>query len=123
MRITTLAAALALAAACGLTLASAQAAPRKVVRVVEGSGQTVMVYRDENGRRRTRVIIQKRSYLDPGTAALPSDRRELDYVTNPTQRPSRVLDNTAFGSNQSALPGPFTLPFKDNPYLSGGYSQ
>jgi hypothetical protein len=28
-----------------------------------------------------------------------------------------VLDNTAFGSNQTALPGPFTLPSKNNPWL------
>ena len=30
----------------------------------------------------------------------------------PTIAPTSVLDNTAFGSNQTALPGPFTLPFK-----------
>ena len=26
-------------------------------------------------------------------------------------------EKTAFGINQSALPGPFTLPFKDNPWM------
>lgn len=118
MRITTLAA-LAFAAACGLTFATAEAAPRKVIRVVEGRGQTVVVYRDENGRRRTRVLIQKRSYLDPGTEALPSDRRELDYISRPNQHPTSVLDNTAFGTNQSALPDNWTLPFRNNPSLNG----
>jgi len=123
MRFNTITAALALAAGLGVGMASADAAPRQKVRIVEGGGQTVYSYIDENGRRRTRVIIQRRSYLDPGTAALPSDRRALDYVQPPTQHPARVLDNTAFGTNQTALPGPFTLPFKDNPYLFGGYSQ
>jgi hypothetical protein len=28
-----------------------------------------------------------------------------------------VLDNTAFGGNQTPLPGPWTLPSKDNPWL------
>src|SRR5579884_1748520 len=80
MRFNTITAALALAAGLGVGMASADAAPRQKVRIVEGGGQTVYSYIDENGRRRTRVIIQRRSYLDPGTAALPSDRRELDYV-------------------------------------------
>jgi hypothetical protein len=119
MRTTTLAAALALAAACGLTLAPAEAAPRHRVTIVEGRGQTVYSYTDENGRRHTRVIIQKRSYLDPGTAALPSDRRELDYIVRPNERASDVLDNTAFGGNQTALPNNWTLPFRDNPYIGG----
>ena len=55
------------------------------------------------------------------TAALPSDRNALDYITRPNQHATEVLDNTAFGTNQSALPGAFTLPFWNNPYLSGGY--
>jgi hypothetical protein len=121
MRMTRIAAALALTAGLGLIAASAEAAPRKYVRIVEGGGRTVYTYIDEYGRRRTRVIIQRRSYLDPGTAALPSDRRELDYIERPNQRASGVLDNTAFGSNQTALPNNWTLPFWNNPYISGGW--
>lgn len=121
MRLTQLAAALAFAAALGLT-SGADAAPRHK-RVVVTRGHMVYVTRDESGHTRTRIIIQKRSYLDPGTEALPSDRNALDYVARPDQHATEVLDNTAFGGNQTALPGPFTLPFKDNPYLSGGYSQ
>jgi hypothetical protein len=117
MRFMRIAAALALAAGLGLTAASAQTASRQNVRIVEGNGQTVIVYRDARGRKHTRVIIRKRSYLDPGTAALPSDRRELDYVERPNQHASGVLDNTAFGGNQTALPGPFTLPSRNNPWV------
>jgi hypothetical protein len=117
MRITTLAAALALAAAFGLTIASAEAAPRQRVTIIEGRGQTVYHYTDQYGRRHTRVIIQKRSYLDPGTESFPGERSVHEYAHIPTQHPSRVLDNTAFGGNQTALPGPFTLPSKNNPWL------
>jgi hypothetical protein len=35
----------------------------------------------------------------------------------PTQYPSRVLDNTPAGVNQTALPGPFTLPSRNNPWI------
>ena len=124
MRYMSIAAALALAAGLGLTAASAQPSSRQQnVRIVEDGGRTVYTYTDEYGRRHTRVIIQRRSYLDPGTAALPSDRSTLDYVQTPTQHATGVLDNTVAGTNQTALPGPFTLPFPRNPWLSGGYSQ
>lgn len=115
MGLTHIAAGLALAAAFGLTAAPADAAPRKRVEVARG--HTVYVTRDENGRRRTRIIIQKRSYLDPGTEPLPSDRNQFDYVSRPTQHATEVLDNTVFGGNQTALPGPFTLPSRNNPWI------
>ncbi|MEJ2374886.1 MAG: hypothetical protein P8Y71_05495 [Pseudolabrys sp.] len=92
----------------------AHAAPKK--RTYYNRDRTVIVSHDENGRTRTRVIIQKRSYLDPGTEPLPSERNTLDYIQNPGQRADSVLDNTAFGSNMSALPGPFTLPSSHNPW-------
>ena len=121
MRLKTAAAAIALIGAVGLTLgllaAPADAAPKKKARVVHTHGNTVYVSRDENGRKRTRIIIQKRSYLDPGTETFPGERGDHDYAQLPTHHAGGVLDNTAFGNNQSALPGPFTLPFKDNPWL------
>jgi hypothetical protein len=119
MRWTYVAAALLAGAVFGLTTVTGDAAPRhkRVVRVVDARGHTVYISRDENGRRRTRIIIQKRSYLDPGTETFPGERGDHDYAVLPTQRAGRVLDNTNFGINQSALPGPFTLPFKDNPWI------
>jgi hypothetical protein len=117
MRSKQIAAALALTAAFGFTMASADAAPRQRVTIVEGRGQTVYTYTDEYGRRHTRVIIQRRSYLDPGTETFPGERGDHDYAFLPTQRPTRVLDNTPAGINQSALPGPFTLPSKNNPWI------
>ena len=73
--------------------------------------------RDEDGRTRTRIIIQKRSYLDPGTEDLPGSEHDHDYAFNPNQRPTSVLDNTPFGGNQTALPDELTLPGQRSPFL------
>jgi hypothetical protein len=116
MRLKYLAVAVAFAGALGLLAAPANAAPQKKKRVYYNRDHTVVVSRDENGRTRTRIIIQKRSYLDPGTEPLPSERNVLDYVDTPTQRASSVLDNTAFG-DRGTLPGPFTLPSRHSPWL------
>ncbi len=106
------------AAAVGLLALPADAAPKKKrVVVVDARGHTVFTSRDEDGRTRTRIIIQKRSYLDPGTEVLPGSRSDRDYASMPTQRAGGVLDNTVFGGNQSALPGPFDLPSRNNPFL------
>lgn len=115
MRLKHLAVAVAFAGALGLLAAPANAAPQKK-RVYYNRDHTVVVSRDENGRTRTRIIIQKRSYLDPGTEPLPSERNVLDYVDTPSQRASSVLDNTAFG-DRGTLPGPFTLPSRHSPWL------
>ncbi len=116
MRLKYIAAALAVAGAFGLMAAPANAAP-KHKRMYSNRDHTVVVSRDENGRTRTRIIIQKRSYLDPGTEPLPNERSTLDYIQRPDQRPDDVLDNTVFGSNQNALPGAFTLSGPRNPWL------
>jgi len=103
-------------AAVALLAVPAGAAPQKK-RVVTAAGHTVFVSRDEDGRSRTKIIIQKRSYLDPGTETFPGENAGNDYVQMPTHHATSVLDNTAFGSNQLPLPGPFTLPSKNNPWL------
>jgi len=118
MRLKVVATAFAAAAAIGLLALPADAAPKKKrVVIVNGRGHTVFTSRNEDGRTRTRVIIQKRSYLDPGTEVMPGDRNDRDYAILPNQSAISVLDNTAFGGNQTALPGPFTLQSKNNPWL------
>jgi hypothetical protein len=118
MRLKVVAAAFATIAAIGLLAASADAAPKKKpVTVVDARGHTVFTSRDEDGRTHTRIIIQKRSYLDPGTETFPGENSDHGYAYSPTHSPTSVLDNTAFGGNQSALPGPWTLPSKNNPSL------
>src|SRR5208283_5992420 len=111
MRLKFIATAVAAAAAMAMLAVPADAAAKKK-RVVAGTGHTVFVSRDEDGRTRTRIIIQKRSYLDPGTETFPGENVGNNYVQLPNHRADDVLDNTAFGSNQTALPGPWTLPGK-----------
>lgn len=117
MRLKVVAAATALVVAAGLLATAADAAPKKKRVGYTNRGNTVQISRDETGRTRTRVIVQKRSYLDPGTERFPGERSDHDYAILPTHRPGGVLDNTSFGINQSALPGPFTLPSRNNPWL------
>jgi hypothetical protein len=124
MRLKIAAAAIAIVGAFGLLAQPADAARQKkrVIstsgqRVVSPAGQTVFVSRDEDGRTRTRIIVQKRSYLDPGTETFPGERGDHDYAQLPNHRASGVLDNTSFGSNQTALPGPWTLPGRNNPWI------
>jgi hypothetical protein len=116
MHLKLVATAFAVTAAMASLAAPADAAPKKK-QVVTGAGQTVFVSRGEDGRTRTRVIIQKRSYLDPGTETFPGENTGNNYAQLPSHRADGVLNNTAFGSNQTALPGPFTLPSKNNPWL------
>src|SRR3954471_22364367 len=86
-------------------------------RVISNRDGTVYTSRDENGRTRTKIIVQKRSYLDPGTEPLPSEHNTLDYVQDPTYRADSVLNHTIFGTDMSALPGPFELPSNNNPWI------
>ena len=116
MRLKMIVTAFCVAGAVALLISPADAAAKKK-RVVTAAGHTVFVSRDENGRSRTRIIIQKRSYLDPGTEPFPGENTGRGYAFSPTHSAFDVLNNTAFGNNQSALPGPFTLPSKNNPWL------
>ena len=116
MRLKIFATAFAVTAAMAMLAAPADAAAKKK-RVVTTTGHTTFVSRDEDGRTRTRVIIQKRSYLDPGTETFPGERGDHDYAQLPGHHATSVLDNTPFGSNQSALPNVWTLPGKNNPWL------
>jgi hypothetical protein len=103
----------------GLLAMPAVAAPKKkpTAVVYDTRGHTVFTSRGEDGKTHTRIIIQKRSYLDPGTEVLPGSQHDTDYASLPSQHANSVLDNTAFGTSQSPLPGPFTLPGNNNPYL------
>jgi hypothetical protein len=111
-----LAVALAAAFAVGAaSTADAQSNTRlqRVERVQPGS--TTVITRDEFGRTRTRVIVQKRSYLDGGTEVMPADNIDGFRSTFMAHRPSGVLDRTAF-DRPGWWSDPFFLPGKRNPY-------
>jgi hypothetical protein len=66
---------------------------------------------------RSRITVQRRSFLDAGTHVLPGERKFTDYAYPPTYYPGAVADNRAgMFFDQTALPGPFTLPGRSNPW-------
>ena len=106
------------AALCaGMASADAQSRPRRT-SADAGPGTTTIVHRDEQGRVRTKILVQKRSYLDGGTEVMPGD-----VVTNQSN-----LINSFYYSPSSnsvanhgiapprAIPDPFFLPGKNNPW-------
>src|SRR5476649_2596530 len=106
MRFKVAAAALAVVGVVALLAAPADAAPKKKpAQVVDPRAHTVFTSRDEDGRTRTRIIIQKRWFLDPGTETFPGENSNHNYAFAPNHSPSSVLDNTSFGSNRSGLSG------------------
>jgi hypothetical protein len=69
---------------------------------------TVIVTQDENGRRRTRVVVNRRSYLDGGTEVLPGERGYHDYAQPLYWNPYRVL-GPRDDLSQTALPNAMDL--------------
>ncbi len=63
---------------------------------------------------RTRITV-RRSYLDAGTHVIPGDRKFTDYAIPPGYSPTSVIEHRS-GVYPTALPGPFTLPGRNNPY-------
>ena len=100
--------------AMALTAGTADAATKKK-RTVQGytyvqapraAGNTVYVSRGEDGRTRTKIIVQKRSYLDGGTEVLPGQRKFTDYVYPPGYSATDVL-GSRFNSDRQPLNGRF----------------
>jgi hypothetical protein len=111
-------AAMAAAAAIALLAVSmADAAPRKY-RGVRGPAPngTLVVHRDENGRTRTRIIVQKRSYLDGGTEVMPGDNINAYRNSFLTHRASSGLGHNDVTNPVGPIPDPFFLPGKNNPW-------
>ncbi len=97
-----MAAAIAVAAASAVLAAApaeAQNQKRTATRAVSAP-PTVFVSRDESGRTRTRIIVQRRSYLDGGTEVLPGQRKYGDYHTQPFWSPLDVLGPGRGGDRQ-----------------------
>ena len=96
----------------------ADAAPRKrqVVYAQPGPGSTVVTSQDERGRVRTKILVQKRSYLDGGTEVMPGDiQSHQSNFIDMYQRPTSAIANDSVVPNHP-IPDPFFLPGKNNPY-------
>ena len=67
---------------------------------------------DAQPRKRTKIVVTKRSYLDAGTEAIPGDRKFTDYVFPPNYSAHSYYDPT--GSYRHPLPNSFWLPGAGN---------
>ena len=97
-------------AACAFVMLLAASPVQAQTR--SGGDGTVSITRDEQGRVRTRIILQRRSYLDAGTEVLPGQRKYTDYVNPPGQRPIDAL-GPGKGYDRQPLNGPFDYGFRN----------
>jgi hypothetical protein len=114
MRLMAVAVAAALVMSAASVAEAQQPRPRRVVAEPPG---TYVVHRDESGRTRTKILVQKRSYLDGGTEVMPGDiqSHQTNFI-DMHQSPMSAV------SNNNIVPGrpindPFFLPGKNNPYF------
>jgi hypothetical protein len=83
-------------------------------------GSTTIISRDEQGRTRTKILVQKRSYLDGGTEVMPGDIQtngtnlinSFYYSPSLSQVPNHNVVPTR------PIPDPFFLPGKNNPFFN-----
>ncbi len=119
MRLMALAVAAAVAA-CAVSTANAQSERRRVVQPQPTAGTTYVRHTDEYGRTRTKILVQKRSYLDGGTEVMPGDiSTNRDNLINSFSYSS----SRSSVSNDSVVPSrpitdPFFLPGKNNPFFN-----
>ena len=119
MRLLAIAVVAALAAGA-ITAASAEPVHRRAAQQPQfGPGATYVMHRDEQGRTRTKILVQKRSYLDGGTEVMPGDiqSHQTTFIDSFSRNPSMSAV-----SNDNVVPSrpitdPFFLPGKDNPYF------
>ncbi len=71
---------------------------------------------EAQSRKRTKLTVTKRSYLDAGTQVKPGERKFTDYVFPPNYSPSAVFDPS--GVTRFSLPRPWDLPG----FTNGGVS-
>ena len=113
-------------------LSTADAAPRKrqYVQAAPTNVQaapayvpatTYVMHRDEQGRTRTKILVQKRSYLDGGTEVMPGDisgtNRE-NLINSFSYNPSSASVSNAGIAPPRPVPDPFFLPGKNNPFFN-----
>lgn len=110
-------------AACAVSAADAQQYPndrRRAAQPQAAPGGTYVRHTDEFGRTRTKVLVQKRSYLDGGTEVMPGDIQTngQNMINSMYSSPAR-----SWVPNDSVVPSrpvndPFFLPGKNNPFFN-----
>jgi hypothetical protein len=96
--------------------ADAQTRQRTTTQRSVAAPSTVFVSRDERGRTRTRIIVQKRSYLDGGTEVMPGDRPASNAMIFPTHNPTHILGRNDATNPPGPLFDPWWLSGKNNPW-------
>ena len=113
-------------------LSTADAAPRKrqYVQAAPTNVQaapayvpatTYVMHRDEQGRTRTKILVQKRSYLDGGTEVMPGDISGINrdtLINSFSYNPSRASVSNDNVVPSRPIPDPFFLPGKNNPFFN-----
>jgi hypothetical protein len=92
-----------LAAATGLALIPAQADAQTTQR-------TVITSRDESGRTRTRIVVDRRSYLNPGTQVFKGEVRYNDSIQAVMRDPNEIFRNTGADTDPSRVLPRLDLP-------------
>ena len=115
--------AIAVAAAFALgAISAATAAPKKRVVPVRalGPGTTYIQHTDENCRTRTKILVQRRSYLDGGTEVMPGDiqTNRTNLIDSFSYHPSRASVSNDSVWPSRPIPDPFYLPGKNNPFFN-----
>jgi hypothetical protein len=117
--------AVAVAAAFAVgAISTADAAPRKRQYVQAAPAYvpvtTYVMHRDEQGRTRTKILVQKRSYLDGGTEVMPGDIQghQTTFIDSFYRNPSRAAVSNDNVVPSRPIPDPFFLPGKNNPYYN-----
>jgi hypothetical protein len=105
------------------TVSGADAQPRKrqVAYTPPGPGSTTIVSRDERGRVRTKILVQKRSYLDGGTEVMPGDisgTTRDSMINSFYYNPSRASVSNDNIVPSRPIPDPFFLPGNNNPFFN-----
>jgi len=97
-------------ATMALTAPPAAAAAKK--KSVTNQSQVLIA-----SRARSRIRVTPRSFLDGGTEVLPGERKFTDYAfpAGFIGAPLSQVQGTAF-NRETALPGPFYLPSRQNPW-------
>ena len=105
-------------------LSTADAAPRKRQYVQAAPAYvpatTYVMHRDEQGRTRTKILVQKRSYLDGGTEVMPGDvvTNQSNLINSFYYSPSSASVSNAGIAPPRPIPDPFFLPGKNNPFFN-----
>jgi hypothetical protein len=106
------------AALAAMTLVSTSANAETVnKRTAPRGDRTVIVSKDEDGRTRTKIIVNRRSFLDPGTQVFPGENRYNDSGPALVYQPpfSSSADRGTITDRRLPLPDQFDLTFKSNP--------